>query len=415
MQPNVTVETVRNAARKIDSEVQRWRQQLHRRPEVRWQEEETISFLQYEINSIIENYLLARVNNNSILQRSIQLHEHFTGGIVVDIFDKEYIGADMVLLRADIDALPIQEETGLPFTSEIPGYMHACGHDIHAAMLLGAFAVIVLENIPLKCNVRFVWQRAEENPITESGGRRLVKEGVCDPVTSVYGLHIAPLRPPGTFWSCPGPMMANSDRIHIVIQTEGGHVAHPERGSNSLDVAVDLCLMLRGIESKMFGPQVPISIVPSILNSGTASNVRPAEAELWLSIRSFLTPTLRDSFIDQLTTQIRYLCGRYTDCHVTVNKIVGQPCLFNTAAEYSNVSKQLTEADLIVNTMDPTFAGEDFAAYLQLKPGVFWFLGAQSQGTGDVHTPHFNPDPSQFWVGVFYWLLLSSNIKIKQQ
>ena len=382
-------------ARETEPYVLKLREELHRIPELRFEEEQTLAVVRREIE--------ARTAT-SPRRSKIEIREH-RGGLAVDVTVDA--AAERWLLRADVDGLPVPEQTGLPYASIHPGHMHACGHDAHTAMLLGAFSLLVGPTTPAR-NLRFVWQRAEENPVTESGGAMLVREGVCEDVSRVYGLHVDANRKSGSFLSRPGAHMANSDRLQVQIKCQGGHVARPHHGSNAADIAVDVCAALRGFALRTLGPHEAVSLVPAIVRAGTASNVRPDTAELWFAVRNFLDADRRQAFETALVREIEHLVRRYADASVAVTPVRGHPSLINTATEVERVRRLLEAAGLPTVEDDTRFGGEDFAWYLRARPGCFWFLGAETPGSADHHAPRFNPDPTVFWRGVHYWLILAT-------
>jgi hippurate hydrolase len=382
-------------ARETEPYVLKLREELHRIPELRFEEEQTLAVVRREVDAAAAA---------SPRKSKIEMRE-YRGGLVVDLTVDE--SAERWLLRADVDGLPVPEQTGLPYASIHPGRMHACGHDAHTAMLLGAFSLLVGQTIPTR-NLRFVWQRAEENPITESGGAMLVREGVCEGVSRVYGLHVDANRKSGAFLSRSGAHMANSDRLQVQITCQGGHVARPHHGSNAADIAVDVCAALRGFGLRTLGPLEPISLVPAIVRAGTASNVRPDTAELWFAVRNFLDAERRQAFEKALVREIEQLVRRYADATVAVTPVRGHPSLINAAAEVEQVRRLLDAAGQETVEDDIRFGGEDFAWYLHARPGCFWFLGAETADSADHHAPRFNPDPAALWRGVHYWLILAT-------
>ena len=174
---------------------------LHMYPELSWKEDNTISFIKSEIKKLLNNYK----GSSTLTEKK--------GGLVLDLnLSPEF---DRILFRADIDALPIQEETNLSFASQVPNVMHACGHDCHAAMLLGALKVLTSENLEIKHNIRFIFQRAEEIPYVTSGGESLVKDGIMKNIAKAYALHISSKDEEGILRSKPGLMMSNCTSIRL--------------------------------------------------------------------------------------------------------------------------------------------------------------------------------------------------------
>jgi len=390
-------------ARSAETFVLAARNTLHRIPELRWEERETLEYIQVAMDQARPPMVVARMSQSNVV---VRVHGQYTGGLVVD-FDVNP-NFDRILFRADVDGLPITEATGLPFMSQRPGKMHACGHDIHSAMLLGAFKLCCEHPELLRHNVRFVWQRAEENPITESGGARLVREGVCDGVSAAYGLHIHPMLEAGVFASRPGPMLGNSDRMRVTVKCTGGHVAEPHHGSNAIDIGLDICTSLKGFALRNLGPTEPVSLVPAQFNSGTASNIRPSEATIWFAVRTMLDEDRRVRFHHELEAAVRTIVGTYPDASCEIEMVKGHPTLTNTPEEVSAMASLLRANDQPVETHDILLGGEDFAHYLNATRGCFTMLGAYQDGTGDFHTPNYNPDESVFWKGVLYWLALAT-------
>ena len=206
------------------------RRELHMFPELSWQEEKTLSIITREIERYRKEF-----------DHAVTIHRK-EGGIWVDlIVDRN---KETRLFRADIDALPIEEKTGLPYASKNKGVMHACGHDCHAAMLLGAYKACAKKLIKPNYNIRFVWQRAEEYTLNnESGGQRLVKEGVCKGVNETFGLHVQSTMLNGVFFSVGGCLLANSAHLEFTIECSGGHVMRPDLGSNAIYVMTDIFKM----------------------------------------------------------------------------------------------------------------------------------------------------------------------------
>jgi amidohydrolase len=398
---------LQSLAKSMESFVLKARAYLHANPELRWQENETIDFVRNG----------GRIGaSENLTPLDIKIQDRYQGGLVVDLgFEK---GLDRIIFRADIDALPVQEETGLPYASVVPGKMHACGHDVHTAMLLGAYRALVTSRIKCKHNIRFVFQRAEENPGTppnpKSGGQTLVEEGVLEGISHAYGLHIwnSPDSTPGVFYSRPGPFMGNSGRLKIAVKASGGHVAKPSGGVNVLRITQAIQNTLDGYLARTLGPFEPAALEPAILKAGTGSNVMPAEAEMWYGVRTVLPGRMHELYMVEIEETIRSVVFMFPGASVQFERILGHPALINDTKSYKHVESVLLEANQITGFHERILGGEDFAHYLDAEygvPGSFWFLGARKDGTGDHHAPTFNPDESVFWKGVLFWLLLATN------
>lgn len=371
------------------------RRSLHEIPELGWEEEKTLALILREIKEI------ARGKSRTI---EVSLKD---GGIWVDLVTDPAL--PYILFRADIDALPIQEETNLAFASKHPGKMHACGHDCHSAMLLSAFAILAKKLVTPKVNLRFVWQRAEEYNQCRSGGERLIEEGVTEGVAYAYGLHVNPTTKIGSFFSRPGLMMSNTSQINCVIECSGGHVMHPDRGSNAIYIMTDIQNSLRGFESIYFKPSEPIAFVPSIAHAGVASNIRPNRANLSFALRNFLPPEERDAFVKILKEKIYAITSTYPTATVAeFSFLAGYPSLTTNPANYLFVKDLLADQGFTTSECPPLFCGEDFAYYLQKVPGSFWCFGVQNPGQNfDLHTSRCSPNESALKIGVAFWLMLS--------
>ncbi len=397
------------AAHAVEQYVLDLRRELHTHPETRWEESWTLQRVWDEC------YNMTRRRDEvfgpwHVVPDGESIRPK--GGFVLNAtFDPSF---DRILFRADVDALPVTEATGLPFASTIPGKMHACGHDVHMAMLMGALKAIAEGRVKPTHNLRFVFQRAEENPGAEpradSGGKVLVDEGVLDGITSVHGLHIwaASDGTPGVFYSRPGQFMANSDRWCITITAKGGHVMAPHHGVNALRVANAIMTALEGFPNRILGPNEAATLEPVICKSGTGTNIMPASAELWYGVRTLLAPTDRDLYFDRLESEVRAVALRFP-AEVEFKRVYGHPALINDSTSVRTVGELLRANDQSVEERERILGGEDFAHYLYGAPGSFWMLGAYQEGSGDHHSPTFNPDERVFWQGVLYWLALASN------
>ncbi len=373
------------------------RRAFHKIPEPSWKEEKTIELILSELRKILsETIYPAKINE-------------VKGGIWVDLFvDPEL---PWILFRADIDALPILEETDLLHKSDNEGYMHACGHDCHIAMLLSAFKAISLGMVQPKSNIRFVWQRAEECGGAISGGSLLVKEGVCRNIDFVYGLHIASNLELNTFSSRKNLMMANSSYIEFTIHCSGGHVMNPHLGSNAITILTDVLNHLNGFERTFFGPSEPIAFVPSIARSGDKSNIRPNSAYLCFALRNFLSNERRLEFVNALRQKIEGIIELYPAAALSDFIFTpGYPSLCNHSENHEFVKEALEDQFFTTEDGPLQFSAEDFAYYLQEKPGSFWCLGAKEGISHDHHSPRFNPSEKALYKGTAFWLTLATKI-----
>jgi amidohydrolase len=377
------------------------RRALHKIPELRWEEEQTLDLIR-------ETVIKTTTKMKSGVVTETQMKK---GGLVVDVtFNKK---SDRILFRADVDGLPVREETGLPFAAT-NGRMHACGHDINTAILLGAFRAIVNGEVSPKHNLRFVFQRAEENPVGRpSGGDVLVnEENLTDGIAAVYGLHIWAHGTKGVFYSRPGALLGNSGRLGITIACSGGHVAMPHGGANAIRIAHAVMQALDQFNATALPPTEPHTLEPACLVAGdpAMSNTMPGKAVLWYGARSMLPRKEHETWMVRIESVVRQVVACFSaDAIVKFERVLGHPATINTPNEVARVAALLADAGERYEECPPELGGEDFAHYLMKRPGVFAFLSGHREGSGDHHSPTLNPDESVFWHGVHYWLLLATN------
>jgi amidohydrolase len=402
------VTNVVQVAQSVEQFVVEVRRAVHANPETRWEENETIAYIRARIDEI------QRDQGGGSDSVQVDLREG-KGGLIVDLtFDPKW---NRRLFRADVDALPIQENTGLPFASRNPGRMHACGHDMHTAMLLGAFKAIREGKVQPIYNLRLVFQRAEEGPgskpIPESGGNVMVnQDGVLEGVFSAHALHISSNSEIGIFRSRAGPIMGNSDRFEIVISNaKGGHVMNPSSGENALDVAYDIQTSLRTFLSRNLAPSRQATLVPTGVDAGfgiESSNVMPSEARIYYGIRNLLNTDDRATLYQSLTDEIEGTAAQYPGVHVELNMVYGHPATINS--DFEEIRDILVAGGFRFNEVGPGLGGEDFAYFLQkCERGSFWYLGAGGKGSAPGHSPEFNPDESVMSLGVAFWLALATS------
>jgi len=317
-------------------------------------------------------------------------------GLVATIPGKRK-GAPVVALRGDIDALPITEETGLPFASRTPGVMHACGHDMHATWVVAAGALLARE--PADGEVRLLLQPAEE---VGEGAQKLMESGALEGVKAVFGGHVDWRFPVGELVATAGPLAASTDTFEITFHGKGGHGARPQ---DALDPIVGLAAFVmeaQTIVSRALDPALPGVVTVGAILAGEASNVIPERARCAGTIRA-TTPAVRAL----LTSEVRRVAGAVAAVHRLTAEVKitdGTPPLVNTAkgsawasaAAHAVLGPGSTKALATTN-----MGGEDFAYYLERVDGCFMRIGTFREGRSNagVHTPRFDPDEDAIFVG----------------
>lgn len=310
-----------------------------------------------------------------------------------------------ILLRADIDALPITEQTGLPFTSKHEGCMHACGHDSHAAMLLGALRVLNSHKAELPGNVKFVFQTGEE---VSKGAKIAIKKGVLDGVDAVFGTHIGslldPSIPSGTFIVVPGCCMASFDRFILKVRGTGCHGSTPEKGVDPITIASHIVISLQEVIAREIAAPSPAVLTIGKIAGGFAYNVIPNEVELEGTIRAF-DENVRQHMAKRIGEISSSVAATFRgSCDYEMDW--GAPPVINDAAMAKlagEAAKRVLGAENVQTSRPaPNMAGEDFAYYLAEKPGAFMFLSSSDPAKHtDVphHNPKFNVDEDVFCKG----------------
>lgn len=343
------------------------RRELHRYPELSNEEFETTS----KIRKWLE-------------EADIRIGEYsLRTGVIAEVGGMH--GGPIIALRADIDALPIQEETGLPFSSVIPGIMHACGHDYHTAALIGTAILLKEREAELKGTIRFLFQPAEEKA---SGARKLIASGAMEGVSAIFGMHNKPDLPVGTIGIKGGPLMAAADGFVVEVEGKGTHAAVPEAGIDPIVTASHIVTALQAIVSRSVSAHDNAVISVTKINSGTAWNVISEKAVLDGTIRTF-DKAVRSRVIERFGQVVEGVASAY-GTKASVRWIEGPSPVDNNDELAELAWKEAERLGFLPIVPVPSLAGEDFSEYQQLVPGLFVFMG--TAGKQEWHHPAFDLD-----------------------
>ncbi|MDO3409361.1 M20 family metallopeptidase [Saccharibacillus sp. CPCC 101409] len=351
-------------------EMVEWRRHLHRNPELSYKEKETAAFVAEKLNSF-----------------GIEVRTNLGGyGLIGTV--RGALPGKAVALRADMDALPIREESGAEYASLRDGVMHACGHDGHTSALLGAARYFAERRDTLRGEVRLLFQASEE--VCPGGAKPLIEHGALDGVDAVYGVHLWTPLPVGTVASVDGPMMASTDEFFIDITGRGGHGGMPHEAVDSIVAASALVMQLQTVVSRSVDPLMPAVVSIGTIHGGFAQNVVAEKTRITGTVRTFNEET-RALIRRRIETMCRQVAEAY-GAGAEVEYMVGYPALVNDEAETARFFRVAPAAlpEHRVETAKPLMPAEDFAYYLRERPGCFMLVGAGNTEKGFVY-PHHHP------------------------
>ena len=352
-----------------------WRRHLHAHPELSFKEFETSDFLIATLKQLgVEASKPTKTSVVAVVKGTAEIED----------------STRIIALRADTDALPVQEETGLPFASKVPGVMHACGHDAHTAMLLGTAAVLKENRHLFGGTVKLLFQHAEEqNP---GGARDMVAAGVLQGVDRIYGFHVMN-GPLGTIGVSRGPATSSAGGFYLHIQGQGAHGSMPHKGIDPVICASQVVIALNHIVSRCVDPSEMVVVNPGMIQSGEAPNVIPDSARVGCSIRTTSTETARTAF-EWAEKVVKGICSAY-GCSYRIDWVPPYDVVVNDDAAVDVVLKAAAAAVGEENvSVVPTSSGsEDFSAFTNVVPGAFVqiFGGDAAQGLPFTnHHPKFD-------------------------
>ncbi|HEX6798540.1 MAG TPA: M20 family metallopeptidase [Ktedonobacterales bacterium] len=389
-------------AEQLADQMVEWRRHLHQHPELGFEERETARFVVETLRP------LGLTIREGVGKTGVVAELGPAGG------DRE---GPIVAIRADMDALPVEEQSGVRFCSRRPGVMHACGHDAHVAMGLGAAYLLheYAQRHALPGRIRFLFQPCEETADAEhkSGAQRMVEDGAMEGVAAVVGQHVEPMTPVGRILLASGPIAAAPDDFHITIHGHGTHAASPHQGVDPIWLSAQVLNAIYALRGRLTKPTAPAIITVGQIHGGTTENVIPPEVTLSGTIRTFDADTRRrlHAGLEQACAIARTFGG---DFSLSING--GCPALVNderVTAAIREVAEGLIGAERIGRD-EPQCGAEDFAVLATAAPGGFWQLGVRSEEDSgecfDCHDPRFVLDERALPLGAA--MLASSALRL---
>lgn len=380
-----------NTASETQPEIAAWRRSLHSRPELLFDVHETAKFVAEKLHAFGCDEVVTGIGRTGI----------------VGLIRGRHGEGPAIGLRADMDALPITEATGLAYASQIPGRMHACGHDGHTAMLLGA-ARHLCETRNFKGAVAVIFQPAEEGG---GGGREMVDDGMMErfAISQVFGLHNEPGVPVGRFTIRTGAFMAAYDEIIITVTGRGGHAAMPHQTVDPIYIGAQIITALQGIVSRNTDPVDALVVSITKFHAGDAMNVIPPSAELAGTVRT-LSKEVRDAAEKRIRETVEGV-AKALGGTASLDYLRKYPVTVNHPAETQlaiAAARDVMGRESIETDAKPIMGAEDFAFMLEARPGAMIFMG--NGDTAFCHNPEYDFNDEAIPVGVSYWVRLAEMV-----
>lgn len=385
-----TSQQTRELGERYADEIIALRRHFHQRPELSAAEHETSAYICGCLDELGIPYEL--VTGPHPADKCEERDEFIGTGIIATIrgeapgaYDEDGQPARRVALRCDMDALPVTEKTELPFASQNDGVMHACGHDCHMAMQLGAARILMEMRNQLRGEVRLIFQPAEEISI---GARDMIAAGALDGVDAIFGQHVWSEVDAGSFSCEPGGRMGNTDWFRIDIEGVSAHGSMPHKGVDAIVVACEIVDALQLLVSRRSSPFEPVVVTVGEIHGGTARNIMAGSAYITGTVRTW-NPEMREL----IASKLERICGRLVDAFgakIKIEYTQGNPAVINdeeVARVASNAIERCYGREALARYQG-TLSGEDFAEYLQYVPGAFVFTGIKNPDTGATHPQH---------------------------
>jgi amidohydrolase len=378
-----------NRVADLQDEITAWRRDLHAHPELQYDVHRTAGGVSEKLKSFGCDDVVTGIGRT---------------GVVGVIRGRKPDGAKVIGMRADMDALPIEEASGVAYKSTVPGKMHACGHDGHTAMLLGA-AKYLAETRNFAGPAVVIFQPAEEGG---AGARAMMDDGLFDRfgIEEVFGMHNYPGMPIGQFAIRPGPMMASSDTISVDIEGIGGHAARPHFAVDTVLVGAQIVNQLQSVVSRNVDPLDAAVISICMFQAGHANNVIPQHAKLRGTARS-LSPKVRD-LLQRRVREVVEGTARAYGANAELTYTTGYPVLVNEerkTAFAASVAREVAGKDKVNTDCAPLMGAEDFAFLLQERPGAFIYIG--NGNSAQLHNPAYDFNDEAIPAGTSYWVRLA--------